>query len=38
MHKDVKEVRRGEVYEERRERIQLNNALKRELKRNTCWT
>jgi len=34
----MKEVRRGEAYKERRDRRQLNNGLKRNAKRNTCWT
>jgi hypothetical protein len=34
----MKEVRRGEVYKESRERRQLNKGLKRKVKRNTCWT
>lgn len=28
---------RGEAYKERRERMQLNNGLKRKEKINTCW-
>jgi hypothetical protein len=34
----MKEVRSGEAYKERRKRRQLNNGLKRSVKRNTCRT
>jgi hypothetical protein len=33
----MREVIRGEAFKERRERMQLNNGLKRKAKRNTCW-
>jgi len=37
-NKSMKEVRRGEAYTEGRARMQLNNGLKRKVKRNMWWT